>query len=561
MKSKILSLFLLTAIFSLLMVSAAVNFTVSTLEDFSQSKNSVTFIVTNLDAATPLNVSFANTLSILDKDNNAVQFTIAGNQTTILSTIPRTFTITPILPIDYAKFNFGEAYFKDLVITNSAIPAENQTIKVSLKPSFCSLDNKAKLAISNLEINTLEGYGDDESFWYPLDKVELSFDVENKGAWDVRDIEIQICVFDTKSKSCKFDEDDFDLSDDKFDIDYDDNEVTVTATLDVDPDKLIAGNTDYTIYIKAEGQTDDSDAGTEDEKFNCISSLDDIKIRTDEAFVIFSGITFSEDTLQCESEATLDFEVWNVGDEDLADDEIFVNVYNKELGINKDVIFSNGIDKMDKVDASISFTIPKNIKETSYKLLLKAYDDDRYSDDDAYQNKEDDLSKTDAFFTVKGNCGATITSNVLITAELDSTTPEAVPGKQVIVKATVKNLGTSTLTSILSVSGNSAWSSLKSIDPQTLVLNAGESKTVNILLNIDADAEGEKEFTITSTSGDKITEQKVALSLTKSNATSSIIANHLKANWFIYVIVLVNIILIITIIAVVKSMVGRGNSL
>ena len=113
----------------------------------------------------------------------------------------------------------------------------------------------------------------------------------------------------------------------------------------------------------------------------------------------------------------------------------------------------------------------------------------------------------------------------------------------------------------MSVSGNSAWSSLKSIDPQTLVLNAGESKTVNILLNIDADAEGEKEFTITSTSGDKTTEQKVLLSLTKSNATSSIIANHLKANWFIYVIVLVNIILIITIIAVVKSMVGRGNSL
>ena len=541
------------------MVSAAVNFTVSTLEDFSQSKNSVTFIVTNLDAATPLNVSFANTLSILDKDNNAVQFTIAGNQTTILSTIPRTFTITPILPIDYAKFNFGEAYFKDLVITNQVTPAENQTIKVSLKPSFCSLENKAKLAISNLDINTLDGYGDDESFWYPLDKVELSFDVENKGDWDVRDIEIKICVFDEKSKKCVFDEDDFDISDDKFNIDYNDDEVTVTATLDVDPDKLTAGDTDYTIYIKAEGQTDDSDAGAEDEKFNCISSSNDIKIRTDEAFVIFSGITFSEDTLQCGSEATLDFEVWNVGDEDLNDDEIFVNVYNKELGIDQDVTFNKGIDKMDKVDARISFTVPKDAKEKTYSILLKAYDDYRYSDSDAYQNKEDDFSEIDVSFTVKGNCGTSTTTpsiQFVPQPELDSTTPEAITGKRVIVRVTLKNTGTATFTPIISISGNSIWSSLKAIDPQTLVLNAGESKTADILLNIDADAEGEKEFTITATYGDKTTEQKVLLSIagTSAGITGSAIGESIKQNWFIWVVVLINIILIIAIIIVAARM-------
>ena len=70
----------------------------------------------------------------------------------------------------------------------------------------------------------------------------------------------------------------------------------------------------------------------------------------------------------------------------------------------------------------------------------------------------------------------------------------------------------------------------------------------------DKDVEGDKEFTIKATYGEQVTEQKVALAIEKRAVTQDLIINHLKENWFIYVIAAINIILIIAIIAVVRSM-------
>ena len=74
-------------------------------------------------------------------------------------------------------------------------------------------------------------------------------------------------------------------------------------------------------------------------------------------------------------------------------------------------------------------------------------------------------------------------------------------------------------------------------------------------MDIDDDATGEKEFTIrASYDNGKITDQTVALAL-EAGASQDALLNHLRNNWFIYVIAIVNIILIIAIIAVVRSMV------
>ena len=104
------------------------------------------------------------------------------------------------------------------------------------------------------------------------------------------------------------------------------------------------------------------------------------------------------------------------------------------------------------------------------------------------------------------------------------------------------------------------WESLVSIDPQTVTLSPGQSKDASILLNVDQAAQGDKEFTIRAvygTAGDKAVEQKVSLSIAKSQATDyQAVVNHFKNNWFIYLIVLVNVILIIAIIIVIRRMVS-----
>ena len=112
-----------------------------------------------------------------------------------------------------------------------------------------------------------------------------------------------------------------------------------------------------------------------------------------------------------------------------------------------------------------------------------------------------------------------------------------------------------TATYTVSVFGNSAWSSLDSIDPQVVTLEAGESKEVSIALEIDEDASGDKELTIKASSSNNEVEQKVALSIESDEAEFDAFSGHVRKNWFIYVIVLVNIILIIAIILVIRSMV------
>ena len=141
-----------------------------------------------------------------------------------------------------------------------------------------------------------------------------------------------------------------------------------------------------------------------------------------------------------------------------------------------------------------------------------------------------------------------------MTADLDSDTPEAVAGEEVIVNAELKNTGDSTTTYTVSVSGNSAWSSLVSVTPSTVTLDAGESKTIPIVLELDEDAEGDQDFTIKVAYDDKVTEQEVGLAIAKTADQSQAFKEHLKENWFIYVIVLVNLILIIAIILVIKRM-------
>ena len=192
--------------------------------------------------------------------------------------------------------------------------------------------------------------------------------------------------------------------------------------------------------------------------------------------------------------------------------------------------------------------------ENAVAGLMVFIGSDYDEDDDSYdEESEEEFSAT---LRVAGNCHS-YDEDATITSEFDSETPNAVAGKQVIIKSTVTNTGDVETMYTLSVNGINDWATLASIDDQVFTLAAGENKEVNIILNVDSNAEGDKGFTIKTTYGEnKITEHKVSLSISASNTQLTPFVDNVKSNWFIYVIILVNIILIIAIISVIRSMVS-----
>jgi uncharacterized membrane protein len=254
-------------------------------------------------------------------------------------------------------------------------------------------------------------------------------------------------------------------------------------------------------------------------------------------------------------------EVFNIGDEDY-EDQVRVTLFNKELGINLEQTIRQDFDQGDSDTVDFEFEIPANAVKRTYILEFRTYYD--YDTDDENYNLISDKKFTQPL-TIEGNCEVAIpASSIKITAKLSSDTPDAIAGEQVIIIAKLENTGESTDLYTISVSGNTAWSSLSQIDPESVIISAGESKEVEITLVLDTAAEGDKEFTIKATKDGKTTEQKVALSITKkstSGITGSAITDHIKANGFIYIIVLINLILIIAIILVIRRMLSPKSSI
>jgi uncharacterized membrane protein len=540
MKKQILGLILLTAfIASLMLVSAvAVSFTTSTPATLTKFSNTTTFTITAIENVT---LSLPPTVS-LGNVTVSVSHTAPSINTSAVTTITLTTTAFPT--------DLG-VYTGSLLITHNS--TDNQTLTLTFNEGLCSVSNNGELTIDKMEINVLEGFGKDDEYLYPLDQVEAKVKVSNDGESDIKNIEMTACLLDKSTGECVLDEDDMEISEDSLDIDSGDD-VYVTLTFEVDPDKLDVGDNDYTLYIGGTGEVDDSDSAYDGDS-TCSSDSEDIEIRTDDTFAIISNVIYTEN-VNCGDMLEISADVYNIGDEDLEDDEVYFEVYNKELGIKQKITFDDGIDSMSKESVSFSTKISSNVSEKAYTIQLSVLDH-HY---DIMQDKEDDESKENIIVNV-GKCTLvdTTSQSVSITAELSEDTPKAVIGEQFVVESTIKNTGSSSVTYNVSVSGNSAWSEVSSIEPSTFTLASGESKKVSIYFNVDSDAKaGDKDFTIKVSSGSKTTEQKVAVTL-EEGLTSSKILKNIKDNSFVYSIVLINLILLIAIIIVIVKMFGRKS--
>ncbi|MFH1521782.1 MAG: putative S-layer protein [archaeon] len=445
-------------------------------------------------------LTIALTTSLSKTENGTITVTNTGNVDltgiNLVSTTTADFTVQfnpatfnliageskPIVVFseDAKNLDFRDDSSLDVKATNGSISSDAVTLSVN--NLFYDGENQGDLKVVFDSISVEEGFGDDEDYWYPFDKIELSIEIENNGGSDVEDIELQICLLDVGRGTCILDEDDMDVEENDFDLDAGDNK-NIIVTFEIDPNDLKEGNTEYELYASVVGKIDDSDSQYDENKTGH-SVLQKIEIRTDEEFIIIDQITLTdlssylnEDEASCGSEVMISAKVWNIGDKDIEDDEIFVRIYNKALGVNKLVSFDNGINSMDWELLEMTITVPSDAQEQTYSIQFTAYDDENFADKYIYENKEDDRSEFSKLLKVT-DCGGLILTPT-VSANLESV---AEMGTELVVKATISNNDEDN-DFIISVSDFDTWATLVSATPQMVSLDKGESAVVTITFN------------------------------------------------------------------------------
>ncbi|MEN7981887.1 MAG: putative S-layer protein [Nanoarchaeota archaeon] len=441
--------------------------------------------------------------------------------------------------------NFDEDRAFTIKATDSV--TESNTLDYKVPMDFYEGENKGELDVSDIEFDVLEGFGDDEEYWYPFDEIEVTFNVDNEGKYDIQDIEIQVCLWDEDAKECILDEDDMEIDKDKFDLD-DGDDRDVVLTFKIDAKDLTAGNSDYIFYVKAIGEIDGSkakDDGYDGDETGDSDSQDNIEIRTDDNFVILddfeiNGMTLNNlklvDAVACGTELQIVADVWNIGDRD--EDDVTVLIKNNELGINKKVLIDN-INDFDDEKLETMIEIPENAEAGEYTIDFLIYDEDN----DLFENDEDDKAIFKVMINVEGNCK--IINSATITAALTS---EAEAGEQLIVKTTITNTEDKTVTYVLNVKDYEEWATLEDVE-KTLTLVAGESREVTLTFNVNKGVSGNKVFNIETISDSEIvTTQPVSVSIESQKSLLGISLP--QNNLYLWGIGIINVILILSIIVV-----------
>jgi hypothetical protein len=460
--------------------------------------------------------------------------------------------------VDYANLKLGKVYSTSVVVSNGT---NNETIPVKIIKTFAS-NGSHNVSDLSLEVDIVNrGDGDSDTSWLLLDDIEVELKFSNDKSIDLKKVYFELGLFDSNGNQ---------VSDDLLWTSEDEDKYKAGTINDGDDES-------YTFEFKVPSTLEDGDyilmvkAYSDDKQFalDYSSDLDNkyynsIKIEResdDERQIVLDDVSLDQSgDIPCGTNVVLQTKAYNIGTVD--QDAVKIIVYNKELGIDQDIIVTNFDTDDDAKNLEFLFTIPTSATEKKYTLdlySLYGYDEDE-DEDGEYPDSafEDTSEKQKLTFIVKGNCYGSTKANIT-SVELSDSTPRAIIGNQVILEATLKNLGSSATTFTIDTLGNTQWSTLATVDPKTITLNAGESKKVSLYLEIKNSAEvGEKEFSIVASSGAFSTEQKVKLNLEKG-ITGSAILDHIKNNWVIYTIILVNLILIIAIILVVKSILSSKH--
>jgi len=539
MERKILSAVLLSFLLTLaISLVTASSFNQIPAITFTQGKNSTTITISptsGFNVSNPIDVRIITSTIALEDTS----VSISANPDTFYNwNSSNTTTISYTPAINYRHLKLGRIYTGNLLIKNLNDSSDNITVPINIKRSFCEYG----VAGDNLSIIDIDirNPGDDKE-WEPLDETEIKVKVKNEGSKKIRNVNVEIAVIDSEGEDVTSD---FNFNDEVIDLGSIDDGNSENAIFKIDelPADIEDGN--YKIFVKAYVEDE------EDE--NCAEDFDEISIsREDDRAVIIRNYPFE---LQGKAGENLivEFDVYNIGNED--EDDVLVTLENPELNI-KEVQHLSYVDVGEKKHVVFSLTLPKQATAKEYTLKAYTYfdyDEGDINKEESYdRNSLDDLDKT---YSIKLKLEPEPVKSAKITATLEPADQEVKAGKEVTIKTTITNDGEASTNYIVTLEGIENFAVEKSLAPRTFNLAPGESRDVYITLQLNEDAEGEYTFDIKASFDGKETKQPVSLTIEEEapgiGISGSTIVENFKENWFIWAIVIVNIILIIAIIIV-----------
>jgi len=531
MKTKTFNL-LFASVFALVFLigfsSATISLT-SQVTTLSQSSGSFDFTVSS-DQNETIDLSIP---SISDGSGHTIIFSLSSEQITIDTSVEDSVLIT----VDYVvesgfNFQFEKTYTAKLNATGSVSGEATKAFNFE-GSSFCEFSNQGNLKVTVKDIKvTSDSFGKDNK-WFVFDTVEVKVEIRNSGREDIEDVVLEWGLYNTQSKKWTIEVDE----EDEFDIDKGDREsITIKFKLDdsMDEDLEDLSKGKYIFYVRATGEIAD---GTHEGESTCASDSKEGELMLEKNFVVLYNLKAPE-VSQCGSEAHISGDVWNIGSKDQED--IYLKIYNRELGIDEEIQIGD-LDSFESTDFDLILQLPEDIVEKAYYLTITVYNEDNK----VYKNKDDKESKSSLQLNVQGNCAVAKAS---VTAVLES---GGQAGKEMIVKATIKNTGKKTSSYSLNVGGYTGWASSATLDKSSLTLNAGQSEDVLLTFNVKRDALGNNLFTLDVLSGNElIVSQPVQVEITKKKF--SLFGGNLFSgeNKYVWGIGLLNLILIILIIVI-----------
>ncbi|MEK6872805.1 MAG: putative S-layer protein, partial [Nanoarchaeota archaeon] len=193
---------------------------------FTDHKNQLTFTLT------PPNTNPHNyTLSfptITQENGVAIAFTFSGNVMDVTSA--QTITIN-VSNVNYGKLNPGKNYNGNIVVTDANNNTDTLTVPVSFVGSFCKQGEKGTdLEINKVDIDNSDG---DDDEWSPLDEIEIKVEVSNEGDEKIKDVNVEIGLFNSEGKNVIKDMKDLDNEEIELGSIKDDDEDTATFNFKV----------------------------------------------------------------------------------------------------------------------------------------------------------------------------------------------------------------------------------------------------------------------------------------------------------------------------------------
>ena len=437
-------------------------------------------------------------------------------------------------------FDLGETYSTTITADGLLLPPDSAVATITFEETTLCEDcgNDGNLDLRVEDVKVVQGFGDDDEYWYPFDEIEVELEVENNGNWDIDNIEIEWALYTTNGKKIMDDTlNDFNLKDGK------DEKITFTFILDEDIDDF--ESEDAILYISARGEIDDNDAGLLDGEDTCDSDKVEVEVLADDDFLILTdlqinGVALEEYVLEdynlmCGQEITLTTNIWNIGPED--QEEMSIEIYNYELGISK-IMEIGDIDGFENKEVSFTVMLPNEVEAKWYDLEVSIYDEDN----DLFENSKDDESVFNLMVKLDEKCGFVEPE---ISAELLT---EAKENKEMIIKITVKNKGSKEVTYNVNAAGYASWATLSEAASRTLELDAGESKELLFTFHTNKNTAGERAFNLEITADNELITTKPVLVMIEE--TGNKFKDFFSNNWKLLGIGLINLILIIAIIIV-----------